>query len=393
MERRDEALRAHHRRAGRLAVAAGRRGDRARRPQRRGQDDADQADARARPARTGGGVRARRRSGGRARRGGPASARLPARERRVPRVADGARVDGVLRAAEGLSGARERCAARARRHRARGGPARGDVLERHAPAARHRAGADRLAAPAAVRRADQRSRPRFARRGLRDDRRAARERRDGAGLHARARGDRAPRRSCGDRAPRPAGRRRLARRAAARRAGAAAPAAARAAVLDVDGARADARSGALPRARRRFADAARAGRREDARAARDRCARRARRGRRSRGAGAAAAVPALDRVERGSIPGGAAVVNAVTIALHELRIGLRNRWVAATTVVLAALALSLALLGSAPTGIVKTDPVAVVVVSLSSLTILLVPLIALMLSFDAIVGEHERGTL
>ncbi|HLT25834.1 MAG TPA: ABC transporter permease subunit [Zeimonas sp.] len=86
-------------------------------------------------------------------------------------------------------------------------------------------------------------------------------------------------------------------------------------------------------------------------------------------------------------------MNAVTIALHELRIGLRNRWVAATTVVLAALALSLALLGSAPTGIVKTDPVAVVVVSLSSLTILLVPLIALMLSFDAIVGEHERGTL
>ena len=86
-------------------------------------------------------------------------------------------------------------------------------------------------------------------------------------------------------------------------------------------------------------------------------------------------------------------MNVATIALHELRIGLRNRWAAATTVVLAALALSLALLGSAPTGIVKSDPVAIVVVSLSSLTILLVPLIALMLSFDTIVGEHERGTL
>ena len=33
------------------------------------------------------------------------------------------------------------------------------------------------------------------------------------------------------------------------------------------------------------------------------------------------------------------------------------------------------------------------VVSLSSLTIFLVPLIALLLSHDAIVGEAERGTL
>lgn len=81
------------------------------------------------------------------------------------------------------------------------------------------------------------------------------------------------------------------------------------------------------------------------------------------------------------------------IAMQEIRIGLRNRWVLATTLLLAALALSLVLLGSAPTGNVKADPLAVVIVSLSSLTIFLVPLIALLLSFDAIVGEHERGTL
>jgi len=98
----------------------------------------------------------------------------------------------------------------------------------------------------------------------------------------------------------------------------------------------------------------------------------------------------MDRSERG---GGGVFVNVWTIAAHELRIGMRNRWAVATTVLLAALALSITLLGSAPTGVVKTDPLAVVVVSLSSLTILLVPLIALMLSFDAIVGEHERGTL
>ena len=84
---------------------------------------------------------------------------------------------------------------------------------------------------------------------------------------------------------------------------------------------------------------------------------------------------------------------AFTLAAQEVRVGLRNRWVVATTLLMAALALSLALLGSAPTGNVKADPLAVVVVSLASLTIFLVPLIALLLSFDAIVGEHERGTL
>lgn len=86
-------------------------------------------------------------------------------------------------------------------------------------------------------------------------------------------------------------------------------------------------------------------------------------------------------------------MNIWLLALQEIRIGLRNRLVIATTVVLGALALSLVLLGSAPTGSVKVDAMAVVVVSLASLTIFLVPLIALLLSFDTIVGEHERGTL
>jgi len=86
-------------------------------------------------------------------------------------------------------------------------------------------------------------------------------------------------------------------------------------------------------------------------------------------------------------------MKALTIAAHEIRVGLRNRWVLATTLLMAALALSLSLLGSAPTGAVKADPLAVVVVSLASLTIFLVPLIALLLSFDAVVGEQERGTL
>jgi len=81
------------------------------------------------------------------------------------------------------------------------------------------------------------------------------------------------------------------------------------------------------------------------------------------------------------------------IAGKEVRDGLRNRWVVATTLLLAALALTLAFLGSAPTGTVKVSPLAVTIVSLSSLSIFLLPLIALLLSYDAIVGEIDRGTM
>jgi len=80
------------------------------------------------------------------------------------------------------------------------------------------------------------------------------------------------------------------------------------------------------------------------------------------------------------------------IAGKELRDGMRNRWVLATTALLAALSLTLAFLGAAPTGTVKVSGLAVTIVSLSSLTIFLAPLIALLLSYDAIVGEVDRGT-
>ncbi len=81
------------------------------------------------------------------------------------------------------------------------------------------------------------------------------------------------------------------------------------------------------------------------------------------------------------------------IAGRELRDGLRNRRVIATTLLLASLALTLALLGSAPTGTVWVSPLSVTVVSLSSLTIFLVPLIALLIAHDAIAGEFDRGTM
>jgi len=83
----------------------------------------------------------------------------------------------------------------------------------------------------------------------------------------------------------------------------------------------------------------------------------------------------------------------LAIAHKEILDGIRNRWIVATTLLLAALALSLTFLGSAPTGTVGASPLAVTLVSLSSLTILLLPLIALLLSYDAICGEFDRGTM
>jgi Cu-processing system permease protein len=83
----------------------------------------------------------------------------------------------------------------------------------------------------------------------------------------------------------------------------------------------------------------------------------------------------------------------LTIAGQEIRDGLRNRWIIALTVMLAGFALSLSFLGSAPTGTTGASSLLVTIVSLSSLTIFLLPLIGLMLSYDAVVGEIERGTM
>lgn len=85
--------------------------------------------------------------------------------------------------------------------------------------------------------------------------------------------------------------------------------------------------------------------------------------------------------------------NVYLIAGKEIQECLRNRWVLATTLLLAALALALTLLGSAPTGTVGVRALDVVIVSLASLGIFLLPLLALLISHDAIVGEVERGTM
>lgn len=87
------------------------------------------------------------------------------------------------------------------------------------------------------------------------------------------------------------------------------------------------------------------------------------------------------------------MTNILAIAGKEIREGIRNRWILATTLLMAALALTLTFLGSAPTGTVGASQLAVTIASLSSLTIMLLPLIALLLAYDAICGELDRGTL
>lgn len=77
----------------------------------------------------------------------------------------------------------------------------------------------------------------------------------------------------------------------------------------------------------------------------------------------------------------------------EFRIALRNRWVAIALVLMAVFSLVLTLAGSAPTGGLGVDRLSVTVASLTSLSVYLIPLLALLISFDAIAGEAERGTL
>jgi Cu-processing system permease protein len=82
-----------------------------------------------------------------------------------------------------------------------------------------------------------------------------------------------------------------------------------------------------------------------------------------------------------------------TIALKELRDRLRNRWVLAVSLVFTVFALVIAYFGGAQQGAVGLRSIEFTITSLVSLVIYLIPLIALLLGFDAIVGERERGSL
>lgn len=81
------------------------------------------------------------------------------------------------------------------------------------------------------------------------------------------------------------------------------------------------------------------------------------------------------------------------LARKEFLDRIRNRWVLAVTLVFAVFALVIAYFGAAQQGAVGFRGIDVTIASLVSLVIYLVPLIALILGFDAVVGERERGSL
>lgn len=83
----------------------------------------------------------------------------------------------------------------------------------------------------------------------------------------------------------------------------------------------------------------------------------------------------------------------IAIAYTEFLIGVRNRWVILASLVLFVFALVLAFLGGAPGGAMHIGHLTVTVANLATLSVYLVPLLALLLGFDAIAGEVDRGTL
>ena len=81
------------------------------------------------------------------------------------------------------------------------------------------------------------------------------------------------------------------------------------------------------------------------------------------------------------------------IATKEFRDRIRNRWLLAVALIFSLFALAIAYFGTAQQGEVGFRGIDVTIASLVSLVIYLVPLIALILGYDAIVGERERGSL
>ncbi len=81
------------------------------------------------------------------------------------------------------------------------------------------------------------------------------------------------------------------------------------------------------------------------------------------------------------------------IAGKEFHDRIRNRWMLLVAAVFTLFAFAIAYFGAAQQGAIGLRGVDVTIASLVSLAIYLVPLIALILGYDAIVGERDRGSL
>ncbi len=81
------------------------------------------------------------------------------------------------------------------------------------------------------------------------------------------------------------------------------------------------------------------------------------------------------------------------ICSREIKNTVTNHYLLGMTLLLATLSLSLMLLGDTPFGSTGVNKLSMQITSLSSLSIFFIPLMALFLSYDAIVGENEQGSL
>ncbi len=81
------------------------------------------------------------------------------------------------------------------------------------------------------------------------------------------------------------------------------------------------------------------------------------------------------------------------IAAKEVKDSFRNRWVLAVLAIFWLLALSVTFAGSAVTGTLAFPALSSVISSLSSVSVFIIPLAAMLLCYEAFVGEEEAGTL
>lgn len=87
------------------------------------------------------------------------------------------------------------------------------------------------------------------------------------------------------------------------------------------------------------------------------------------------------------------MIRFLAVAQAEMLILRRNFWLLTATIIMVLFALALTFAGSAPTGTLGVDMLTVSVASMTTLSVYLAPLLALMISFDAIAGEADRGSL
>lgn len=87
------------------------------------------------------------------------------------------------------------------------------------------------------------------------------------------------------------------------------------------------------------------------------------------------------------------IARVFAMARAEMLILRRNWWLVMATVIMMLFALALSFAGSAPTGTLGVDMLTVSVSSMTTLAVYLAPLLALMMAFDSIAGERDRGTL